>query len=107
MLKVLFPEVEYVIKNAPEPSLVLAIISPPDSLSEKVTEIKQIAPKISNYIKHTGVSILIFGKNIAVKIPKNELDTQFLLSLRYSRWDKKKWCWIVPNYSKNLDLLKK
>src|ERR1035437_9708089 len=107
MLKVLFPEVEYVIKNAPESPLVLSIITPPDSLSEKATEIKQIAPKISNYIKHTGVSILVFGKNIAVKIPKNELDTQFLLSLRYSRWDKKKWCWIVPNYSKNLDLLKK
>jgi site-specific recombinase XerD len=107
MLKVLFPEVEYIKKNIPEPSLVSEIIITPDSPTEQATEIKQFVPKTTTYIKHTGVSILVFGRNIAVKIPKNELDTQFILSLRYSRWDKKKWCWIVPNYSRNLDLLKK
>jgi site-specific recombinase XerD len=106
MLQVLFPEVEYIKKNIPEPSLVSEIITTSDSPTEQATEIKQFVPKTSNYIKHVGVSILIFGRNIAVKIPKNELDTRFILSIRYSRWDKKKWCWIVPNYSRNLDLLK-
>ena len=41
-----------------------------------------------------------------VKIPKNELDTRFILSFRFSRWDTKQFCWIVPNYGRNLDLLK-
>ncbi len=106
MLKVLFPEVEYIKKNILEPLIIPPIIILPDVPPEKAPEIKQVALKTTNYIKHTGVSILVFGKNIAVKIPKNESDTQFILSLRYSRWDKKKWCWIVPNYSRNLDLLK-
>jgi integrase/recombinase XerD len=106
MLKKIFPEVEYLTKTASETPAVLAIIKSPDRACEISQEVKQIAPKTSNYIKHTGVSILVFEKNIAIKIPKNDLDTQFILSLRYSRWDSKKWCWIVPNYSRNLDLIK-
>lgn len=106
MLKKIFPEVEYLPKTASETPAVLAIIKSPDRACEISTEVKKNAPKTSNYIKHTGVSIFVFEKNIAIKIPKNDLDTQFILSLRYSRWDAKKWCWIVPNYSRNLDLIK-
>lgn len=106
MLKALFPDVEYLKKTASETPLVMAAIKSSSPAQEMLTVAKQIAPKISNYVKHTGVSILVFEKNIAIKIPKNDLDTQFILSLRYSRWDSKKWCWIVPNYSRNLDLIK-
>jgi site-specific recombinase XerD len=55
---------------------------------------------------NTGVSIIVFGRKIAVKLPKNELDTRFLLGLRYSRWDARQFCWVVPNYPGNLDLIK-
>jgi len=106
LLKSLFPEVEYIKRNATEPSLNLETDAISNTSSSTETEIKKIAPETSNYIKHTDVSILVFGRNIAVKIPKNALDTQFILNLKYSRWDKKRWCWIVPNYSKNLELLK-
>jgi len=106
MLKGLFPEVEYFKKNAFETPLVMADIKSAGLASEISAKAEQTDPKTLNYIKHIGVSILVFERSIAVKTPKNELDTQFLLSLRYSRWDSKKWCWIVPNYSRNLDLLK-
>src|ERR1035437_3150812 len=66
MLKVLFPEVEYIKKNTPEPPLVLAIITTSALPPERAIVIKQPVQKTSNYIKHTGVSILVFGKNIAV-----------------------------------------
>lgn len=39
-------------------------------------------------------------------MPKNYDDTRFILSLRYSQWDKKNRQWIVPNYPGNLDQLK-
>lgn len=52
------------------------------------------------------ISIVIHGKSISVKLPKNELDTRFILGLRYSRWDKKQYCWTIPNFSDNLNLLK-
>jgi hypothetical protein len=40
-----------------------------------------------------------------IKLPRNELDIHFIHSLRYSRWDGKQFCWIVPNYPGNLDLI--
>ena len=52
------------------------------------------------------VSIQISEKTIRLKLPKNEPDTQFILSIRYSRWDKKQYQWLVPNYKNNLALLK-
>ena len=30
--------------------------------------------------KNTGVSIMVFGRKIAIKLPKNDLDTRFILS---------------------------
>ncbi len=55
---------------------------------------------------NTQVCIQVSSKKIIIKLPKNDLDTQFIASIRYSRWDKKQYCWIVPNYKNNLDLLK-
>lgn len=53
------------------------------------------------------VSIQVFAKKIVIKIPKKDLDTQFLLSFRYCRWDSKQYQWIIPNYGTNLELIKK
>ena len=39
-------------------------------------------------------------------MPKNDDDTRFILSLRYSRWDSKNRQWIVPHYQGNLDIIK-
>ncbi|MBK6446360.1 MAG: site-specific integrase [Bacteroidetes bacterium] len=39
-------------------------------------------------------------------MPKNDTDIHFIKSLRYSRWDKRQFSWILPNYPGNLDLLK-
>lgn len=55
----------------------------------------------------TEVQLSVFGRQIAVKLQKKEIDIQFIRSIKYSRWDYKKYCWIVPNYKNNLNLLKK
>lgn len=52
------------------------------------------------------MSIQIFGKRIAIKLPKDNVDTRFILSFKYSQWDAKQFCWIVPNYKNNIELLK-
>jgi len=59
-----------------------------------------------DYLKQTGVSIMVLGRNIAIKLPKNESDTQFILSLRFSKWDGKHFCWTVPNYTGSLERIK-
>jgi integrase/recombinase XerD len=91
-LKTLFPEIEY----------------PQKVIVEKPEETKVIPPlpdshKPSTSIK--GVSVQVIGRSIILKLPKNSLDTHFILSLRYSRWDAKQFCWIIPNYPGNLDLI--
>jgi len=95
LLKNLFPEIEYPHKD----SFVEAATntSLPISLKSENTV---------NYNKPAGVCVMVFGRKIAIKLPKNELDTHFILGLRYSRWDGKQYCWTVPNYPGNLDLIK-
>jgi site-specific recombinase XerD len=51
------------------------------------------------------VRIEVVGRRILVRLPKNNLDVHFLRSMRYSRWDKKNFVWVVPNYPGNLDLI--
>lgn len=53
------------------------------------------------------VKIQVQGRSMMVWIPKNQDDICFINQIKYSRWDKKKFCWIVPNYPGNLDLIKK
>lgn len=91
-LKALFPQIEY----------------PQKVIVEKPEETKAISPlpdshRHSQQIKR--VSVQVIGRSIIVKLSKNALDTHFILSLRYSRWDAKQFCWIVPNYPGNLDLI--
>jgi len=91
---------------------------PPPALKsspvEKTTSVKSITspPLITTkntavaFIKTKGVIVQVLRKKIIIQLPKNDLDTQFISSFKYSRWDKKQFCWIVPNYKDNLGLLK-
>lgn len=91
----LFPEIEY-----PQE---VSFIETASNKSLPVSLKSQLTP---DYKKPAGVSIMVLGRKIAIKLPKNETDTRFILGLRYSRWDGKQYCWIVPNYPGNLDLIK-
>jgi integrase/recombinase XerD len=92
-LKKLFPELEY--PNKPKVELTLE----PGSANTENSVIYQSD-------QNKNVSVQVIGRNIILKLPKNTLDIHFIRSLRYSRWDGKQYCWVVPNYPGNLDLLK-
>ena len=94
-LKILFPDTEYT-------EQVLHDLSIPDQRLSEAT--KENIPY--EYHRPIGVSVMVLGRKISIKLPKNESDTKFILGLRYSRWDSKQYCWIVPNYPGNLDLIK-
>ena len=94
-LKELFPDLEYPNNNQAQKT--------------KGQESGIIIPEITKEVfesKNANVFIQVNGRRIEVKLPKNENDSRFLISLRYSRWDKKNFCWVLPNYPGNLDLLK-
>jgi len=56
-------------------------------------------------LTHLSEREICYSKTIQ-NLPKNDDDTRFILSLRYSRWEGKNRQWIVPNYRDNLDLIK-
>lgn len=96
-LKALFPELDLPGKN----SIVTPIVMAPYAQKSKPAPAVVATPN-----KQTGVSIEVYGRKISIKLPKNNVDTRFIAGLRYSHWDGKNYCWIVPNYPGNLKLLK-
>jgi len=52
------------------------------------------------------ITIEVSGKSLILKMPKNETDIQFVRRFLYVRWDKRQFRWVIPNYGKNLELLK-
>jgi integrase/recombinase XerD len=57
-------------------------------------------------MKSTNVIIEVIGKKIILKMQKNEDDVRFVLTRRYSKWDKVQRFWVIPNYSANMALIK-
>ena len=82
--------------------------APVPPLSAKAQSELKIAAKteLQNVTQHNGIAIEISPKQITVTMPKNETDIQFIRTFKYVRWNSNKFCWIIPNYGKNIDLLK-
>jgi integrase/recombinase XerD len=96
-LKKIFPEIEY-----PANGTVVTDHSPVAITTANTTADMSNVQEREN----KNVSIQVIGRTIILKLPKNPADTRFITSMRYSRWDGKQFCWIVPNWPGNLDLLK-
>jgi integrase/recombinase XerD len=76
--------------------------------SSKPEKEKKSSQEISSHaipVLQNGVSVEVLDKKIILKLPKNELDTHFIVGLRFSKWDKVGRFWQVPNYGKNLHLI--
>jgi site-specific recombinase XerD len=114
-LKQLFPEVEYEkpIYNANyaqrndinlpteiQKSQPYLAIKKKNETHEKVNKVSAVT------VKSAEVNITITAKRLFVKLQKNETDTQYLKSFQYVHWDNNNRQWIIPNYGRNLELLK-
>jgi site-specific recombinase XerD len=51
------------------------------------------------------VKIEIRGRQVFVWMHKNEADIEFMRSFRYSKWDNGLFCWIIPLYKNNVEIL--
>jgi len=60
----------------------------------------------TTYADRNRIRLEVIGKKIILKLPKNEADIKFINTLKYSRWDGRMFCWEIPNYPGNLDLIK-
>ena len=99
-LKIIFPETAININTEIEPvteSLPPAAASPVPNRS--------VSPQ-GTYADRNRIKIEVIGRKIILKLPKNDTDIKFINSLKYSRWDGRMFCWEIPNYPGNLDMLK-
>ena len=113
-LIILFPEADSSIKEFSKPVKAAVHEKPPplpiigknvnhEIAGSAAIPVKAGLPSLPVVAKN--VNIEVAGRKIFVGLPKNDDDTRFILSMRYSRWDNMNRQWIVPDYPGNLDLL--
>jgi len=52
------------------------------------------------------ISIVVNGRKILLKMPKNEADIALVRTIPYARWNKQNFLWEIPHYPNNLEKLK-
>ncbi len=93
-------------KSKSEVKVIPVSMEQPDFLdvSADHTPIPQEAP--TNITSRDEITVTISGKNLILKMPRNETDIQFIRSFKYVRWVNRQLRWVIPNYGKNLELIK-
>ncbi len=97
-LQLLFPNIEYPVAKD-------KTTDTDDSKQKSHIPIEQTQSNTQKTDKQ-NVTIDVIGRKIVLKMPKVDVDVQFVRSIQYSKWDKSQFCWILPNYGVNLELLK-
>lgn len=71
---------------------------------EAYVALKNVFPDVD----YSGAEIVVTEtpRQLYIELPKNETDSQFIRSFRYYRWDAKEYCWVIPNWGSNLELIK-
>jgi integrase/recombinase XerD len=107
-LQTLFPEMAFnEIEVIDKPlSLETTIVQPILETTVEQPIVNQKSTKTVTYQDKNKIYVEVIGKKILVKMPKNDADVRFLLTLRYSRWEKAQFLWCVPNYPGNLEMIK-
>ena len=65
-----------------------------------------LTPEKERPVDKNEIAIEVSNKSIILKMPKDETDIQFIRTFKFVKWDKAQFRWVIPNYGKNLDLIK-
>lgn len=102
-LKALFPEISF----EQEQELPNSDTKMVEDKILKVPENKQLeqSQTAMSTLDKTKIYVEVIGRKILVKMPKNDIDVKFILTLRYSKWEKEQCFWSIPNYPGNLEMI--
>lgn len=70
-----------------------------------ISKSDEAEPKKPKFYDKNLIRIDVIGRKIILKMPKNDTDIKFINTLKYSRWDARMFCWEIPNFPGNLDLI--
>lgn len=100
----------WLLPDSPESIRRLKELLPDDDFRfEEVVKAKALSESAEEAIiqePKPDVMVEVISRKILLKLPKNEADTNFIRTLRYSRWQKNDYLWEVPDYPGNLDLIR-
>ena len=107
-LEELFPDVEYKKSKTEitrqENSEQAKLVIKKNGLEPKETTVETITEKKSK--PNTEIVIEVSPKSIFIKMPKNDTDIQFVRSFKFARWESASYLWKIPNYGRNLEMIK-
>jgi len=115
-LKELFPEVEYETTSQtqhstspPTPRILVPRAGVERGERQKDAKLPLLKLKPEKEEKaeiKSAITVTVYPKIIEIKMPKDEADIQFIRSFKYAKWNTNLFCWTVPNYGRNADILK-
>lgn len=110
-LKRLFPKIELpkpILKKQTVPIKDIEPIIPnvTNSNEDKYNHAHVHGVTLKNNSSVDEITIEVSDRFIALKMPKNETDIQFVRTFKFVRWDNRQFLWIIPNYGQNLELIK-
>ncbi|PWK17062.1 site-specific recombinase XerD [Arcicella aurantiaca] len=102
-LKALFPEISFV----QEQEILTSGTQVIENKNSELPDNKQFEknPTILLTFDKTKIYVEVIGRKILVKMPKNDVDVKFILTIRYSKWEKEQYFWSIPNYPGNLEMI--
>ena len=115
----LFPDLEnednHLFNNIKPAATRELVTSPIETLIPKTNQVPANAKGYLQALERSGtkssflpneITIVVSQKSILLRIPKNETDIQFIRTFNFVRWDNRDFKWVIPNYGKNLELIK-
>jgi integrase/recombinase XerD len=98
----LFPETKFETLDVVTKPVIEVVATKPKI--ELLNEPK-ISPPQQKY-DFSKIYVEVLGRKIILKMPKIDADLKFVRTLRYSRWEKESFHWVIPNYPGNLEMIK-
>jgi integrase/recombinase XerD len=104
-LKYLFPEIVFEELEIADSKPILLSIDNAQIAENQIIDSKS-SPNNSAFVDRTKIYVEVIGRKILVRMPKNDIDVKFLLTLRFSRWEKDQFLWSIPYYPGNLEMIR-
>lgn len=82
------------------------LVEKPKVITEPLNEYERWNSPPQYKYDFSKIYVEVIGRRILLKIPKNMADVKFIQTLRFSRWEKEHFHWVVPNYPGNLEMIK-
>jgi len=88
------------------PTTEIQLSKPKTPVTSDLQDTTVIAETNATIKSKSAICISVYPRIIEIKMPKDEADIQFVRSFKYAKWNSGLYCWNIPNFGRNVDLIK-